>query len=75
MLAELVAAGCGDWEAIEAGWPLSRVRAMQAHWREVAPPAHVSLAALAGFRAPSPKRQVDDPEELAAALRAAGVLG
>ena len=74
MVAELVAAGCGDWDAIEASWPLSRVHAVQAHWRRAGPPAHVSLAALAGFRPPSPPERVDDPEELARRLRAMGVL-
>jgi hypothetical protein len=70
-LAELVAAGCGDWDQLEAGWTLHRVRAVQAHWRNVAPPAHVSLAALAGFRR---KERVDDPADLAQRLRDMGLL-
>ncbi|WP_174301869.1 hypothetical protein [Caulobacter sp. S45] len=75
MLAELVAAGCGDWDRIERKWPLSRYRAMQAHWRRHGPPAHISLAALAGFRPPAPAERIDDPDALARRLRAMGVLG
>ena len=75
LLAELVAAGCGDWDRIEQTWPLSRCHALQAHWRCCGPPAHVSLAALAGFRPPAPTERVDDPEVLARRLRAMGVLG
>ena len=69
-----MAAGCGDWDAIEAHWPLSRCHAIQAHWRRCGPPAHVSLAALAGFRPPTDDRCIDDPEALATHLRALGVL-
>ncbi len=52
---------------------------MQAHWRRHGPPAHVSLAALAGFRPPAPAERpgerIDDPDVLARRLRAMGVLG
>ena len=70
-----MAAGCGDWDVIEAGWPLSRCHALQAHWRRCGPPAHVSLAALAGFRPAAEPARIDDPDALAAHLRAMGVLG
>jgi hypothetical protein len=70
-----VAAGCGDWDRIEERWPLSRVEALHAHWRRCGPPAHVSLAALAGFRPPAPDERIDDPDDLARRLRAIGVLG
>ncbi len=69
-----MAAGCGDWDRIEALWPLSRYHALQAHWSRCGPPAHVSLAALAGFRPFSPVERIDDPDVLAARLRAMGVL-
>lgn len=70
-----MAAGCGDWDAIEQAWPLARYHAMQAHWRAHGPPAHVSLAALAGFRPPAAPERIDDPAVLAQRLRAMGVLG
>ena len=69
-----MAAGCGDWDAIEAGWPLSRVYALHAHWRRHGPPAYVSLAALAGFRPAATPERIDDPDVLAQRLRAMGVL-
>ena len=69
-----MAAGCGDWDRIEALWPLSRYHALQAHWRRNGPPAHVSLAALAGFRPPAAPERIEDPEVLARRLRALGVL-
>ncbi len=74
MLAELVAAGCGDWDRLEASWTLHRCHALRRHWREVAPPAHVSLAALAGFRPAAATQRVDDPQDLARRLREMGLL-
>jgi hypothetical protein len=77
-MAELVAGGCGDWDAIEARWDLARYAAMQRHWTQIAPPAHIALAALIGFK---PRRSshgagavVDDPDELVRQLRAMGVM-
>ena len=46
---------------------------MRTHWREIAPPAHVSLAALAGFR-PTVREQVHDPQDLTRRLRELGLL-
>lgn len=74
-MAELVAGGCGDWDVIAASWDLTRYTALQRHWTQVAPPAHLSLAALIGFK---PKRAaeavVQDPDELARQLRAMGLM-
>lgn len=71
-----MAAGCGDWDRIEASWPLSRVQAMRTHWRANGPPAHVSLAALAGFRPPpAPDQPIASPEDAIAQLRAMGLMG
>ena len=76
MLAELVAAGCGDWDRLERTWTLHRYAALQRHWTAVAPPAHIVLAAWLGFK---PKRGggevADDPEQLMRRLRAMGALG
>jgi hypothetical protein len=47
---------------------------MRAHWRRSGPPAHISLAALAGFRPAAERERIDDPQTLAARLRAMGVL-
>ena len=46
---------------------------MRTHWREIAPPAHVSLAALTGFR-PVGREQVEDPQDLTRRLREMGLL-
>ena len=76
LTAELVACGCGDWDRVEASYDLHRYAALQRHWREVAPPAHVSLAALIGFKPQARSGQtVHDPDDLARQLRAMGVLG
>ncbi len=74
-MAELVAAGCGDWDRLEASWDLNRYAALRRHWREVAPPAHLSLAALIGFKPRRTEAAIDDPEELTRQLRALGVMG
>jgi len=68
-----VAAGCGDWDRLEATWDLNRYAALRRHWREVVPPAHLSLAALIGFK-PRRTEAVEDPEDLARELRALGVM-
>ncbi len=51
---------------------------MQRHWTQVAPPAHVCLAALIGFKPRRPAARgetIEDPDELARQLRAMGVMG
>jgi len=75
-MAELVAGGCGDWDVIAATWDLTRYSALQRHWTRVAPPAHLSLAALIGFK---PKRAgagelVQNPDELVRQLQAMGLM-
>lgn len=79
MLAELVAGGCGDWDVIAASWDLTRYAALQRHWTWVAPPAHLSLAALIGFKPSRPaqvadKAVVQDPDELMRQLKAMGLM-
>ncbi len=75
-MAELVAGGCGDWDVIEASWDLDRYAALQRHWTQVAPPAHLALAALIGFKPARPAGPVvQDPDDLLARLRAMGLMG
>ena len=57
---------------------------MQRHWREVAPPLNISIAAQVGFKPKPPRDETDDipgpddevaGDEMIAALRAMGVMG
>ena len=75
-MAELVAGGCGDWDAIASQWDLTRYAAIQRHWTRVAPPAHLSLAALVGFKpkAAAVGAVVQDPDELMRQLQAIGLM-
>ncbi len=74
MIAELVAAGCGDWDRLDETWDLHRYAAMQRHWRSVAPPLNVTLAAFCGFKPRAAVQPAADAFDIDAFLQVAAMF-